>query len=119
MCASYNSDKSLCDQNCQNSVCSTLANQIICQHRTKKPNWKNSDPSLWTSNPWEVAKCFLPPGYSYTTTAKDTDATGLLNIIIFMKHFGPIFGIPDKAFKTQTDVFSMVWFSYHIHAIYL
>ena len=108
-CTSGSSDKSLCDKNCQNIVCDLLANKIKGQHRTMRPNWKNSDPSIWTRNPWEVAKCFLPPGYSHTTSAKDTDATGLLNIIIFMKHIsGHILGIPDNDLKKQNDVFSKV-----------
>ena len=108
-CTSYSSDRRLCDNNCQNFVCDTLAKQLKDQHRTERPNWKNSDPSLWTRNPWEVAKCFLPPGYNHTTSAKDTDATGLLNIIIFMKHLsGHILGIPDNDIKKQRDVFSKV-----------
>ena len=108
-CTPYSSDKRHCDNNCQNMVCQTLANNIRIQHRTMKPNWNNSNPSSWTSNPWEVAKCFLPPGYSHTTSAKDTDATGLLNIIIFMKQIGGhILSIHDNDFKAQTDVFSKV-----------
>jgi hypothetical protein len=68
---------------CPDGICSKYYDEIIDQHVLKDPLWKNTDPSTWCSDPngWSYAKCFQTtkdPG----TSAKDTDAAGLLSIII-------------------------------------
>ncbi|XP_060595657.1 uncharacterized protein LOC132749778 [Ruditapes philippinarum] len=68
---------------CPGSICSKFYDSIIHEHVFEDPLWKNTDPSTWCSDPggWSYAKCFQTtkgPG----TSAKDTDAAGLLSIII-------------------------------------
>ncbi|XP_060608034.1 uncharacterized protein LOC132760141 [Ruditapes philippinarum] len=68
---------------CPYGICSKLYDAIIDEHVFEDPLWKNTDPSTWCSDPqgWSYAKCFQTtkgPG----TSAKDTDAAGLLSIII-------------------------------------
>ncbi|XP_060553010.1 uncharacterized protein LOC132714223 [Ruditapes philippinarum] len=68
---------------CPNGVCSKFYDAIIDDHVFNDPLWKNTDPSTWCSDPhgWGYGKCFQTtksPG----TSAKDTDAAGLLSIII-------------------------------------
>jgi hypothetical protein len=68
---------------CPDGICSKFYDAIIDEHVFKDPLWKNTDPSTWCSDPqgWSYAKCFQTtkgPG----TSAKDTDAAGLLSIII-------------------------------------
>ncbi|XP_060592345.1 uncharacterized protein LOC132747054 [Ruditapes philippinarum] len=66
-----------------NGICSKFYDAIIDEHAFKDPLWKNTNPSTWCSDPhgWSYAKCFQTtkgPG----TSAQDTDAAGLLSIII-------------------------------------
>jgi hypothetical protein len=76
---------------CPNGICSKFYDGIIDEHVFHDPLWKNTDPSMWCSDPngWSYAKCFQVakgPG----TSAKDTDVAGLLSIIInnkTMQHF--------------------------------
>jgi hypothetical protein len=68
---------------CPGGICSKIYDAIIDEHVFKDPLWKNTDPSTWCSDPhgWSYAKCFQTtkgPG----TSAQDTDAAGLLSIII-------------------------------------
>ncbi|XP_060601945.1 uncharacterized protein LOC132755155 [Ruditapes philippinarum] len=68
---------------CPDGICSKFYDSIIDEHVFKDPLWKNTDPSTWCSDPngWSYAKCFQTtkgPG----TSAKGTDAAGLLSIII-------------------------------------
>ncbi|XP_060571439.1 uncharacterized protein LOC132729653, partial [Ruditapes philippinarum] len=68
---------------CPDGICSKFYDSIIDEHVFKDPLWKNTDPSMWCSDPngWSYAKCFQTtkgPG----TSAKGTDAAGLLSIII-------------------------------------
>ncbi|XP_060561926.1 uncharacterized protein LOC132721623 [Ruditapes philippinarum] len=68
---------------CPDGICSKFYDAIIDEHAFEDPLWKNTDPSTWCSDPhgWSYAKCFQTtkdPG----TSAQDTDAAGLLSIII-------------------------------------
>ncbi|XP_060587317.1 uncharacterized protein LOC132742839 [Ruditapes philippinarum] len=68
---------------CPDGICSKFYDSILDEHAFEDPLWKNTDPSTWCSDPngWSYAKCFQTtkgPGIS----AKDTDAAGLLSIII-------------------------------------
>ncbi|XP_053390989.1 uncharacterized protein LOC128553827, partial [Mercenaria mercenaria] len=68
---------------CPNGICSKLYDEIILDHSSIDPLWKNTDPSTWCSDPlgWSFGKCFqttTSPG----TSASTTDAAGLLSILI-------------------------------------
>ncbi|XP_053379417.1 uncharacterized protein LOC123527516 [Mercenaria mercenaria] len=68
---------------CPNGICSKLYDEIVLDHSSGDPLWKNSDPSTWCSDPlgWSFGKCFqttISPG----TSASSSDAAGLLSILI-------------------------------------
>ncbi|XP_060554077.1 uncharacterized protein LOC132715108 [Ruditapes philippinarum] len=75
---------------CPNNVCGAIYDSIIQYHASMPPApfWKNSDVQQWSTEPWEVCKCFInAPGYKDKTSAVDTDCTGLLHVIINNKYF--------------------------------
>ncbi|XP_060595344.1 uncharacterized protein LOC132749548 [Ruditapes philippinarum] len=75
---------------CPNNVCGAIYDSIIQYHASipPAPFWKNSDVQQWSTEPWEVCKCFInAPGYKDKTSAVDTDCTGLLHVIINNKYF--------------------------------
>ncbi|XP_045196439.2 uncharacterized protein LOC123551515 [Mercenaria mercenaria] len=65
---------------CPNGICSRMYDLIVDGHFYRDPLWKNTNPELWCTDHWSIAKCFLT-NPSQTTLAKDTDASGLLGII--------------------------------------
>ncbi|XP_060597830.1 uncharacterized protein LOC132751645 [Ruditapes philippinarum] len=75
---------------CSNNVCGAIYDSIIQYHASMPPVpfWKNSDAQQWSTDPWNVCKCFInAPGYKDKTSAVDTDCTGLLHVIINNKYF--------------------------------
>ncbi|XP_060588264.1 uncharacterized protein LOC132743730 [Ruditapes philippinarum] len=68
---------------CPDGICSKFYDAIIDEHAFEDPLWKNTDPRTWCSDPygWSYAKCFQT-AKGLGISAKDTDAAGLLNIII-------------------------------------
>ncbi|XP_060574267.1 uncharacterized protein LOC132731982 [Ruditapes philippinarum] len=75
---------------CPNNVCGAIYDSIIQYHASMPPApfWKNSDVQQWSTDPWNVCKCFInAPGYKDKTSAVDTDCTGLLHVIINNKYF--------------------------------
>ena len=47
--------------------------------------WTNTDATKWTSDYWELAKCYLPYGYDATRNETEADLSGLLSLIINCK----------------------------------
>ena len=73
---------------CPNIICHNLKNEIQNAHRYYGPSYKNTDATQWCSNPWEIAKCYMPPdGYKDVTTAAETDFNGIISVIINHKGF--------------------------------
>lgn len=68
---------------CPNGICSKLYDAIVLDHKFRDPLWKNTDPSTWSTDPkgWSYAKCFETT-FGQGTSAKDTDAAGLLSILL-------------------------------------
>jgi hypothetical protein len=65
---------------CPNGICSYMYDLIVEQHVYTDPLWKNTDPALWCTHYWSIANCFHTSP-SQSTSAKDTDISGLLAII--------------------------------------
>ena len=110
-CTVHNSNSRInhCTDDCPNEYCHRIAKYIAKHHRRLKPLWTNTNPSLWISDPWEIAKCFFcSDGYIDTHSAQDTDCTGLLSIIINLKPIGDTMKLSDKDVKVKKDVFSEV-----------
>ncbi|XP_053382097.1 uncharacterized protein CXorf38 homolog [Mercenaria mercenaria] len=73
---------------CPNKICHNFKNEIQSAHRFYGPSYKNTDATQWCSNPWEVAKCFMPPdGYKDVTSAAETDFNGIISVIKNYKEF--------------------------------
>ncbi|XP_045205179.2 uncharacterized protein LOC123557644 isoform X2 [Mercenaria mercenaria] len=73
---------------CPKNICHHFKNEIQNAHRFYGPSYKNTDATQWCSNPWEVAKCFMPPeGYKDVMAAAETDFNGINSVIINYKSF--------------------------------
>ncbi|XP_060561205.1 uncharacterized protein LOC132720976 [Ruditapes philippinarum] len=73
---------------CPNKICHNMRSEIKNAHRFYGPSFKNTDATQWCSNPWEIAKCFMPPdGYKDVMSAEDTDFNGIVSVIVNFKAF--------------------------------
>ncbi|XP_053403583.1 uncharacterized protein LOC128558439 isoform X2 [Mercenaria mercenaria] len=73
---------------CPNKICHNFKSEIQRAHRYYGPSYKNTDATQWCSNPWEVAKCFMPPdGYKDATNAAETDFNGIITVILTYEAF--------------------------------
>lgn len=71
---SFHNSPNKCFRPCPKSICDRLRDGIRKCHRFNFPSWKNTNSSQWCTNPWEMAKCYLPPdGYLLASTIADTD----------------------------------------------
>ncbi|KAM9320228.1 uncharacterized protein CXorf38 homolog [Gastrophryne carolinensis] len=70
-------------------VCREWKTHILEHHnnRNGEVHWANSNPSLWPTHYWEVAKVYLPRGHTHSTGPKQCDAAALLNLINSCDHF--------------------------------
>ncbi|KAM4044518.1 uncharacterized protein CXorf38 homolog isoform 2-T2 [Anomaloglossus baeobatrachus] len=70
-------------------VCAQWKKIILAHHnnRNGEIHWGNSDPSLWSTNYWEVAKVYMPRGQTNLTGPQECDAAALLNLINNCDHF--------------------------------
>ena len=109
MCNVHKRNINECDNTCHNKICKAIVTYIRGAHRFQQFKLSNTNPCKWTTDPWEVAKCFMSTdGYEKTTSANDTDCAGLLSICINMKIIGTKLKIKDKSFRSHTDIFSVV-----------
>ncbi|XP_072050658.1 uncharacterized protein [Amphiura filiformis] len=56
-----------------------------------KPAWSNSDPTLWQSDPWEVAKVYMKHGQragKKIRSVDELDPSSMLNLMLHCKVFG-------------------------------
>lgn len=86
ICIQKTKSKCLCSSKsgrriCPNSICSRMYDLIVDQHVYSDPFWKNTDPRHWCSDHWSIARCFHT-STNYSSSAKGTDTSGLLAIII-------------------------------------
>ncbi|XP_072513163.1 uncharacterized protein CXorf38 homolog isoform X2 [Salminus brasiliensis] len=71
------------------SLCNEWRREIL-RHHTKPSgiiNWGNCRPRLWPTEPWELAKAFMPRGLADVNRAEQCDAAALLNLLHFCDHF--------------------------------
>ena len=68
---------------CSDGVCDKLYIAIKQQYASAKgPSWSQSDPTLWCSNVWEIAKCFMPVGYLNRHDIDEYDFSGTMSLIM-------------------------------------
>jgi hypothetical protein len=81
---------------CPKCICDKIYSELEKVHRYNGPSFRNTDATQWCANPWELAKCFMPPdGYNKVMTADDTDFNGIISVILNFKEF---------EFKIQDDL---------------
>ncbi|KAM3936049.1 uncharacterized protein CXorf38 homolog [Leptodactylus fuscus] len=70
-------------------VCAQWKELILSHHNNRKGeiHWGNSDPSLWPTHYWEVAKVYMPHGQAKLKGSKNCDPAALLNLINNCDHF--------------------------------
>ena len=79
--------------NCPNNVCSQWLAGIASYRATRRTrlNTDNCDVSQWPEEPWQLAKAFMNPGQDPAIVApSDTDASGILNLLINCSFFIPL-----------------------------
>ena len=73
---------------CENNLCDNILRRIAAEHINKKLIvWKNCEMREWPKNCWEIAKAYMPRGYSSSTGPNDTDCSGLLHLVCNCKQF--------------------------------
>ncbi|XP_053384542.1 uncharacterized protein CXorf38 homolog [Mercenaria mercenaria] len=72
----------------ERGLCTKVKEKIIKAHRYHGTSWMNTDAKLWCSDPWQIAKCYMPrEGYSTQMSADETDFNGIVNIILNNENF--------------------------------
>ncbi|KAG8589808.1 hypothetical protein GDO81_006532 [Engystomops pustulosus] len=71
------------------SVCAQWKELILSHHNNRNGEiyWGNSDPSMWPTHYWEVAKVYMPRGQTQYKRPKQSDATALLNLLNNCNYF--------------------------------
>ncbi|XP_052820841.1 uncharacterized protein LOC128246603 [Mya arenaria] len=73
---------------CPNGICEGVRDEIVKHHRFSGPSWKNTNADKWSTIPWEIGKCFLPPdGYKTVSSIKDSDFNGVISIMMNCEDF--------------------------------
>ncbi|XP_052759748.1 uncharacterized protein CXorf38 homolog [Mya arenaria] len=73
---------------CPNRICEGVRDEIVQHHRFSGPSWKNTNADKWSTIPWEIAKCFLPPdGYKTVSSIKDSDFNGVISVMMNCEDF--------------------------------
>ncbi|XP_053379069.1 uncharacterized protein LOC123526599 isoform X2 [Mercenaria mercenaria] len=79
---------------CPKHICDRLREKIRQCHKYNFPSWKNTKAEDWCQNPWELAKCYLPPdGYLGVRSIAETDINGIISVV--MNH---------SAYKNKVDM---------------
>ncbi|XP_052820774.1 uncharacterized protein LOC128246552 [Mya arenaria] len=73
---------------CQIGICEDVRDEIVQHHRFSGPSWKNTNADKWSTIPWEIGKCFLPPdGYKTVSSIKDSDFNGVISVMMNCEDF--------------------------------
>ncbi|XP_052246096.1 uncharacterized protein CXorf38 homolog [Dreissena polymorpha] len=73
---------------CPMKLCNLAAKSITSQHRYNGPSWFNTKAELWSTDHWQIAKCFFPPdGYINVSSIYETDFNGVISVLLNCKHF--------------------------------
>ncbi|XP_052820153.1 uncharacterized protein LOC128245978 [Mya arenaria] len=73
---------------CPVGICECVRDEIVKHHRFSGPSWKNTNADKWSTIPWEIGKCFLPPdGYKTVPSIKDSDFNGVISVMMNCKDF--------------------------------
>ena len=102
---------------CPNGICSKMIDFIVQEHAYTSPSLKYSDMSEWATNHWSIAKCYTSDTKCEMDSARSTDESGLLNIMIntnfIQQKLTCIIG-------SQNDIVTRVSINYHLcHLFYL
>ncbi|XP_040000579.1 uncharacterized protein CXorf38-like isoform X1 [Xiphias gladius] len=70
-------------------LCTAWQTAILRHHRQPDAtvNWDNCFPPSWRTDPWEVAKAYMPRGQGKVKGADQCDASALLNLINYCDRF--------------------------------
>ncbi|KAM3604354.1 uncharacterized protein V6R79_009914 [Siganus canaliculatus] len=70
-------------------LCTEWKTVILRHHRQPHGtvNWDNCFPPYWRTDPWELAKAYMPRGQGKKTGADQCDASALLNLINYCDCF--------------------------------
>ncbi|XP_052760229.1 uncharacterized protein LOC128203028 [Mya arenaria] len=73
---------------CLVGICEGVRDEIVQHHRFSGPSWKNTNANKWSTIPWEIGKCFLPPdGYKTVSSINDSDFNGVISVMMNCEDF--------------------------------
>ncbi|KAL3888333.1 hypothetical protein ACJMK2_000703 [Sinanodonta woodiana] len=76
---------------CPSSVCDVWLDEILTFHTEpdkRSINWTNSDISKWDTDPYEIAKVFMPKGLDRKTKLpEELDIPAILSLLKYCKYF--------------------------------
>ncbi|KAH3811271.1 uncharacterized protein LOC127836583 [Dreissena polymorpha] len=94
-CTSMHDNAAKQPRPCPANVCNKVHDEIVKQHKFKKPSWKNTIAQQWTTNPWQIAKAYFPPdGYAGQCSVQETDFNGIISFMMNCKDFDNKFSFP-------------------------
>ena len=107
---------------CKRNVCNKIRDEVMQHNRIETIPFHNINISRWQQCHWEIAKCFiLARGYRSTNSARETDFTGIISIIInfcgFQKHVNSDLDSDDNIFRKvrrtlrQNRIENVYWIS--------
>ncbi|XP_069800873.1 uncharacterized protein CXorf38 homolog isoform X2 [Dendropsophus ebraccatus] len=88
-------------------VCAQWKELILSHHnyRNGDIHWGNSNPSLWPTHYWEVAKVYMPRGQDKVGGLRQCDAAALLNLINTCDYFrGPNLSRVREVIKCRNEL---------------
>lgn len=92
----YHND--LMEEFCTQQPLDHLLNLMEKAHWKRNINIKNSNPSRWFTDPWEVMRCFSD-GNTNSKSIDEVTCGDMLDITINNKYFTNKLGLPRKALK--------------------
>ncbi|XP_052219208.1 uncharacterized protein CXorf38 homolog [Dreissena polymorpha] len=99
-CTSMHDNAAKQPRQCPANVCNKVHDEIVKHHTFNKPSWKNTMAEQWTTNPWQIAKAYLPrDGYTGKCSVQDTDFNGIISFMMNCKHFDNKFSFPISTGK--------------------
>ncbi|KAK6310991.1 hypothetical protein J4Q44_G00190460 [Coregonus suidteri] len=72
---------------CKEEVCEQWKVAILANHKGGPVYWNNSNPYLWPTKKWEVAKVHMNGGNGKHTTVEEFDISAFLNLMSHCLHF--------------------------------
>lgn len=93
---------------CPNHFCSLFYDRIVADHVFSDPKWVNTDPSRWSQDHWEYARCFIPTLEDQNVhSAEDSGLLSLINICLNHRQFQQTTGFLSEYLRKVCKYFDI------------